>query len=108
VVKVAVDGKGFAVDFFRLPDARPISARDSLRILKHVGLYAYRRDYLLELARLKPTSGEQNLHLEQLRALEHGCRIRVVETSYRSQGVDRPQDLERAEKMLAASKEASS
>lgn len=108
VVKVAVDQEGFAVDFFRRPESAPSSLKGEWRVLKHVGLYAYRRDYLLELAGMEPTDGEQHQHLEQLRALERGGRIKVVETMYRSQGVDRPEDLERAEKMLAALKEASS
>jgi 3-deoxy-manno-octulosonate cytidylyltransferase (CMP-KDO synthetase) len=71
-------------------------------------LYAFRRRYLLELAGLEPTARERTLGLEQLRALEHGCRIKVVETRYHCVGVDRPEDLKKAEQLLAAEKEASS
>jgi 3-deoxy-manno-octulosonate cytidylyltransferase (CMP-KDO synthetase) len=69
---------------------------------KHIGLYVYRRDFLLELARLAPTPLEETEQLEQLRALEYGYPIRVVETKYDSIGVDTPEDLARIERMLAA------
>ncbi len=69
---------------------------------KHIGLYVYRRDFLLEFARLAPTPLEETERLEQLRALEYGIPIRVVETKYDSIGVDTPEDLERIERMVAA------
>ena len=69
---------------------------------KHIGLYVYRRDFLLELARLAPTPLEETVQLEQLRALEYGYRIRVVETKYDSIGVDTSEDLARIERMVAA------
>jgi 3-deoxy-manno-octulosonate cytidylyltransferase (CMP-KDO synthetase) len=117
VVKVIVDQEGYALDFLRTLD-RHGSDRGGLddaareespgsRILRHIGLYAYRRDYLLELAAMEPTERELALGLEQLRPLEHGCRIRVVETDYNCVGVDRPEDLKRAERLLAAEKESS-
>ena len=59
--------------------------------LKHPGLYAYRRDFLLEYAKLPPTPLEQSEQLEQLRALEHGYPIAVVETHVRHHGIDTPQ-----------------
>lgn len=62
---------------------------------KHLGLYAYRRDFLLRLASLPPTPLERAESLEQLRALEYGFRVRAVETRYDSIGVDTPDDLER-------------
>ncbi len=61
---------------------------------RHVGLYVYRRECLLELSRLAPTELEQSEALEQLRALEHGIRIKVIETRYDSIGVDTPDDLD--------------
>jgi 3-deoxy-manno-octulosonate cytidylyltransferase (CMP-KDO synthetase) len=67
----------------------------------HIGLYAYRRDTLLELARLRPSPLEEAEKLEQLRALENGFRIRCVVTSYRSLGVDTPDDLARAQAALS-------
>jgi 3-deoxy-manno-octulosonate cytidylyltransferase (CMP-KDO synthetase) len=62
---------------------------------KHLGLYAYRRDFLLRLAALPQTALERAESLEQLRALEHGHRIRAVETKHDSIGVDTPEDLDR-------------
>jgi 3-deoxy-manno-octulosonate cytidylyltransferase (CMP-KDO synthetase) len=71
-------------------------------MLGHVGLYAYRRNALLVLASLDPTPLEQAESLEQLRALEHGIRIRAVETRYDSLGVDTPEDLEHVRRLIAA------
>ncbi len=62
---------------------------------KHIGLYVYRRDFLLKYADLPVGPLEQAERLEQLRALENGYKIRVVETEYESLGVDTPEDLER-------------
>jgi 3-deoxy-manno-octulosonate cytidylyltransferase (CMP-KDO synthetase) len=62
----------------------------------------YRREFLLEFARLRPTPLEQAESLEQLRALEHGYRIAVVETAYDSVGVDTPDDLERVRRLVGA------
>jgi 3-deoxy-manno-octulosonate cytidylyltransferase (CMP-KDO synthetase) len=69
---------------------------------KHIGLYAYRRSFLLELSRLTPTPLERVEALEQLRVLEHGYRIRTVETTEDSIEVDTPPDLERVRQRLAA------
>jgi 3-deoxy-manno-octulosonate cytidylyltransferase (CMP-KDO synthetase) len=115
VVKVVVDRAGFALYFSRNPVPFPraealkhgsvaaaLDARPELLKLfaKHTGLYAYRRDFLLTYARLAPTPLEQAELLEQLRALEHGYRIRVVESAHRSIGVDTPADLERVRALL--------
>ena len=62
----------------------------------------YRRDFLLTFARLAPTPLEEREQLEQLRALEYGYPIRVVETKHDSIGVDTPEDLERIERMVKA------
>ena len=67
----------------------------------HVGLYAFRRDFLLTLARLPQTPLEIAESLEQLRALEHGFRIRTVVTEHHSIGFDTPDDLERARRLSA-------
>jgi len=113
VVKVVVDANGNALYFSRAPipfrrdlppkggshgDLRSGSHGD-LRsgghvAYKHLGLYAYRRDFLLRLAALPQTALERAESLEQLRALEHGHRIRAVETQYDSIGVDTPEDLD--------------
>jgi 3-deoxy-manno-octulosonate cytidylyltransferase (CMP-KDO synthetase) len=69
---------------------------------KHVGLYVYRRQFLLAFAALPPTPLELSESLEQLRALEHGHAIMTVETRHDALGVDTPEDLERARRLLAA------
>jgi 3-deoxy-manno-octulosonate cytidylyltransferase (CMP-KDO synthetase) len=89
VVKVTRDANGDAIDFTRAaPLVDPLGTT-----LRHVGLYVYRRDLLLRLTSLAPTPRERKEHLEQLRALEYGIRIRVVITPYASRGVDTPSDL---------------
>jgi 3-deoxy-manno-octulosonate cytidylyltransferase (CMP-KDO synthetase) len=102
VVKVVTDANGFALYFSRacIPNPRP--GGPEARVFKHVGLYVYRREFLLRFATLRPTPLEQAEGLEQLRALEHGFRIKVVETSYDSIGVDTPADLERVRRLAVA------
>ena len=101
VVKTAVDLKGNALYFSR--SLIPYPQKDVPHgVYEHVGLYVYRRDFLLRLATLPPTPLEQVESLEQLRVLEHGYRIRVVETQCADNelsgfSVDTQADLERAE-----------
>jgi 3-deoxy-manno-octulosonate cytidylyltransferase (CMP-KDO synthetase) len=105
VVKVVRDRAGFALYFSRAPVPfvrEPAGQGDISPARKHVGLYVYRREFLLEFARLAPTPLEIAESLEQLRALEHGFRIMTVETSYDSVGVDTPADLDRARLQMAA------
>lgn len=101
VVKVVVSGLGNAMYFSRadIPFAREAN-QISLRYA-HIGLYAYQRDTLLRLAKLPPTPLELSEKLEQLRALENGIAIRCVITSYEGFGIDSPDDLRRAELLLA-------
>jgi 3-deoxy-manno-octulosonate cytidylyltransferase (CMP-KDO synthetase) len=102
VVKVVCDGAGRALYFSRAPIPHPRDAADEgSAAWQHIGLYAYRRDFLLEFATWPPTPLEQCEKLEQLRALEHGRTIMVVDTMYESIGVDTPADLERVEHQLA-------
>jgi len=75
--------------------------RSSL-FFKHIGLYVYRRDFLVHYPDLTIGPLEQAERLEQLRALENGYRIRVVETEYESLGVDTPEDLERVNQLFSA------
>lgn len=106
--KVVIDRHGAALYFSRSPVPYPPDGGKDPAILETiahyntVGLYAYRRDFLLTFADLAPTPLERAERLEQLRALEHGYRITVVETDYAPLGVDVPEDLERAEALLAA------
>jgi len=96
VVKVVADGRGDALYFSR--SAIPNGAGAAF---VHVGLYAFRREFLLRFAALPQTPLEVAESLEQLRALEHGYRIRTVVTEHHSIGVDTPQDLERARRLSA-------
>ena len=106
-VKVVVDSRGFALYFSRsaIPyeRARPTGdAVDLAPILQHVGLYTYRRRFLLELVKLPRTPLEVTEELEQLRALESGFRIRVAEIEgWQSIPVDVPEDVARVEEALA-------
>jgi len=99
VVKVVVDREGFALYFSRacIPHLRKPGSGE---VYKHVGLYAYRRRFLLELASLEQTPLEKAESLEQLRILEHGHRLKVVETDFRSLNVDTPEHLARAAALL--------
>jgi 3-deoxy-manno-octulosonate cytidylyltransferase (CMP-KDO synthetase) len=101
VVKVVTDRNENAIYFSRCPIPY---ARDgeSVTHFKHIGLYVYRRVFLLEYSSLPVGPLERAERLEQLRALENGRRIRVVETDYESLGVDTPEDLERVSHMLEA------
>ena len=122
VVKVVCDRRGFALYFSRAPipyyrgaaagiggqgsgvgedppGPRPPASGPRLW-RKHIGLYAYRRDVLLRLAALAPTALESAERLEQLRALEHGIRIVVVETEHDAIGVDVPADIARVAALL--------
>jgi len=106
VVKVVTDRAGDAIYFSRstipylpLPDGRD----SGVAHYKHVGLYVYRRDFLLAYSDLPVGPLERVERLEQLRALENGYSIRVVETDYESLGVDTPEDLERVSKLFEAS-----
>ena len=105
VVKVVTDLNGFALYFSRSPvphdrdPAHPCALPDPPPC-KHIGLYVYRRDFLMLYPDLPPTPLENLEKLEQLRALEHGYRIRVVETDLVSQGVDTPADLARVAAIL--------
>lgn len=102
VVKVVVDREGYALYFSRaaVPAAR--AGKDVPDCWSHLGLYVYRRDFLVRLASLPPTPLERAEGLEQLRALEHGYRIATIETTAITIGVDTPDDLERVRQRLDA------
>lgn len=113
-VKVVVDAAGYALYFSRAPiphfrldtdDAPDAGAprrhpESGLWPLKHIGLYVYTRETLLWFSALAPTPLERTERLEQLRALENGCRIRVVQVDYSPIGVDTPQDLARVRSIM--------
>lgn len=91
-VKVVTDKNGYALYFSRslLPYPRH---HLGIPVYKHIGIYAYKRDFLLKYAKLEPTPLERAESLEQLRALENGYRIKVIETTSRFVGVDTEEDL---------------
>lgn len=103
VVKVIVDRDGFALYFSRFPIPYSGDGEEPERVprLKHIGVYGYRREFLLQFSSLKPSPLERAERLEQLRALENGYRIKVVTGSYVTINVDNPEDLKRVEERLA-------
>ena len=103
VVKVVTDVSGRALYFTRSRVPFPRDAETATLCYKHIGLYVYRREFLLHLSRLAPTPLERAESLEQLRALEHGFPIVTVETTTDVMGVDTPDDLERVRRVVAAS-----
>lgn len=116
IVKVVTNDEGYAIYFSRSPIPYPRDAAmkygglvealneepGSLSLFrKHTGLYAYRREFLLEIANMPRTELEKIEMLEQLRALENGAKIRVVEVDEPSIGVDTIEDLERVREIVA-------
>jgi 3-deoxy-manno-octulosonate cytidylyltransferase (CMP-KDO synthetase) len=101
VVKVVTDRAGDAIYFSRCPIPFDRDGAASTTYYKHIGLYIYQRDFLLNYSALPVGPLEQTERLEQLRALENGYRIRVTETEYESLGVDTPADLDRVSKLFA-------
>ena len=112
VVKVVVNAAGRALYFSRrtipyLRDAAQSSVAEQLAafpFLKHIGIYGYRRETLLRLVKFPVSPLEQAEKLEQLRALENGVNIAVVQVQYDSVGVDAPADVAKVEKMLTTDK----
>jgi len=115
VVKVVVDENNFAIYFSRSPIPFPREAvkkfgslENALReekdlitqFRKHTGLYVYRREFLLNYTKLKRTNLEKAELLEQLRAMENGAKIKVVEVADSSVGVDTPEDFERVRRII--------
>ena len=103
VVKVVTDKNDYALYFSRAPipfvrdKKKPEQIENAYR---HVGLYAYRRDFLMQFTKWEPTTLEKLESLEQLRALEHGGKIKVGITESHDFGVDTPEDLERVRKLV--------
>jgi 3-deoxy-manno-octulosonate cytidylyltransferase (CMP-KDO synthetase) len=102
VVKVVTDARGDALYFSRAAIPHRRAGGESPLARAHVGMYAFTAAFLQEFASLPPGRLEAEESLEQLRALEHGHRIRVADTRYAGFGIDTPEDLERARAILAA------
>ncbi|NQT06692.1 MAG: 3-deoxy-manno-octulosonate cytidylyltransferase [Candidatus Omnitrophica bacterium] len=99
VVKAVIDKNGYALYFSRSPI--PFERdRQSDCFYKHLGLYGYTKDFLYTFTNLPKTELEKTESLEQLRALEHGYRIKTIETKLDTVGIDTPEDLEKAKKVL--------
>lgn len=109
VVKVVRNSAGDALYFSRAPipwprdfDREQLAERLSeLTLYRHIGLYVYRRDFLLAYPGMPKTPLEALENLEQLRALEAGVRLHVAETEFSCHGVDTPEDLERVERLMS-------
>jgi 3-deoxy-manno-octulosonate cytidylyltransferase (CMP-KDO synthetase) len=103
-VKVVTDRKGYALYFSRSLIPFPRVSQEGVCVYKHVGIYAYRREFLLKYAKLTPTPLELTESLEQLRALEHGYRIKVLKTDFKFVGVDTEEDLIRVNRIFKGEK----
>jgi len=99
-VKVVVDNHEFALYFSRYPIPYARSPELAAPHYLHIGLYAYRRDFLMTYTSLPSTPLEQSEALEQLRVLEHGYKIKVPLTEWHSISVDTPEDLERVRRIV--------
>jgi 3-deoxy-manno-octulosonate cytidylyltransferase (CMP-KDO synthetase) len=99
-VKVVVDQSGFALYFSRSVIPFPRDPEAGVRYMKHIGIYAFRKEALLAFYHLPMKSLEASEKLEQLRYLEFGKRIKMVETTHVGIGIDTPEDLEKARKMI--------
>ncbi len=96
VVKVVPDKDGFALYFSRSP--LPFQASDYF--WRHIGIYGYQKDFLQKLFRIPPSRLEKTEKLEQLRALESGYRIKIIENKFSTLSVDLPEDIIRVENLL--------
>ncbi len=96
VIKVVTDREGFALNFSRSP--LPLQAPDYF--LQHIGIYGFQKESLLALCQIPPSKSERAENLEQLRAVENGYKIKVIETPFSTLSVDSPQDIIRVEKLL--------
>lgn len=103
--KIVTDMDGYALYFSRsvIPYVRGNEPREWLSrfpFIRHMGIYAYRREVLSAITKLAPSPLEQAESLEQLRWLQHGYKIRVAMTEFSTIGIDTPEDLERAKSFL--------
>ena len=101
VVKAVIDQKNFALYFSRSPIPTLLRPEDKQAFFyKHIGIYAYNKDFLFTFKKLAESTLETYERLEQLRALEYGYRIKVIETKFETVGIDTPEDLALAQSIL--------
>lgn len=98
VVKVVTDFQGFAMYFSRSPIPYPRDQETGVRYFKHVGVYAFRKSALMDFYKLPMRSLEATEKLENLRYLEYGKKIKLVETDFKGIGIDTAEDLAKAQK----------
>jgi 3-deoxy-manno-octulosonate cytidylyltransferase (CMP-KDO synthetase) len=96
IVKVVSDANGFALYFSR----SPLPFQTSDYFLQHIGIYGYQKDFLLAFSKMQPSRLERTEKLEQLRALENGYKIKIIETQLHSLSVSSPQDIIEVENLL--------
>lgn len=110
VVKCVIDSRHFALYFSRalIPGGRSLKFQPAQHYYRHLGLYAYRREFLLHYAELRPTPLQQVEDLEQLKVLEHGYRIITVTVSGESMDVNAPEDIKKVEQILCKQNTSSS
>ncbi len=100
LVKVVVDHQNFALYFSRSPIPYPRDRQSGVRYFKHIGVYAFRKQALMDFYSLPMRSLEATEKLENLRYLEYGKKIKLVETEFKGIGIDTPEDLEKAKLFL--------
>jgi 3-deoxy-manno-octulosonate cytidylyltransferase (CMP-KDO synthetase) len=102
IIKCVIDQKGYALYFSRslIPGGKERGFRSDVVYYKHLGIYGYRRDFLLNYAKLSPTPLQQAEDLEQLKVLEHGYQIKTALVKSASIGVDNPEDIKKVEQLL--------
>ncbi len=96
IVKVVSDANGFALYFSR----SPLPFQTSDYFLQHIGIYGYQKDFLLAFSKMQPSRLEKAEKLEQLRALENGYKIKIIETQLPSLSVSSPEDIIKVENLL--------
>lgn len=103
VVKVVTDKKDYAIYFSRsiIPYPRELNMDN---YYKHVGIYAYKREFVIEYSKMEATPLEKSESLEQLRVIENGYKIKVLETPYKVVGVDTAEELERVREIIKLEK----
>lgn len=99
-VKVTTDQKDDALYFSRSLIPYPRVKPEGYQVYRHIGIYGYKRDFLLQFANMQPTPLERAESLEQLRALENGYKIKVLTTKYHALGVDTAEDLAKVNALL--------
>lgn len=99
-VKVVTDQNGFALYFSRSVIPYPRDKNAGVRYMQHIGIYAFRKQALMDFYNLPMKSLEASEKLEQLRYLEFGKRIKMIEVADKSIGIDTPEDLEKARKLI--------